>query len=672
MRRVVTIGSLALAFALLTPAAYASTYGLASIVSVAPDAQFDEADSPVMAADGGYIAFRGTVDGETGIWRSDLLTGTVAPVAVNLPGALSIVDPQAPSISANGRYIAFDTRSQLDPVNDTNNAWDVYVRDMTVAATAPGAYTLASAVNNGTQALSYGVTNPNTDGSRLAGVQSNPTFPSTPASPGGAITADGQEVIFSVDTPSDLATTSQITTPGGQVAMRNLANDTTTIVSTTPAGAPVSWSGGAVDDSDAVISGDGSAVAWISPLGAIEQEAATLPGEDTLPATRTSDDQAVWRQIGAGLSTPSLRVTGGVDPLNPACLPGSTVTNFQIPAGCAGPLDIRGVRSAFSHLEMSSDGYSVVLLSPAALVGSQNNSLDEAYSVNMHPGLTRDQATRALTQAVQFSGGSPPGEANIAADAISADGSTVVLSTARTRFDLMSPTFVGPSRPTAALGNELYVVNLPQDTLDLVTEGYDTSFADYPNSCVNSTESPSLDSDGGLAAFDSCADNLVWGDGNGASDVFVSSRLASPSSSNPGQSAGSLPPVTLRPEWLLRITSQELRDGAVRLAVIVPSAGRLSARATIRYPVGRSRRGHRRRTVLRTIASSHTVARRGGRVFLRLSLRRGYVGLARRRGVRARVQLAFKSPHVITHLQRSISASFRIDESRTGHRRSHR
>ncbi len=57
---------------------------------------------------------------------------------------------ESPSISADGRYVAFDTAQQLVP-QDTNENYDVYVRDMTVPLSAErkssGAYTLVSAQN---------------------------------------------------------------------------------------------------------------------------------------------------------------------------------------------------------------------------------------------------------------------------------------------------------------------------------------------------------------------------------------------------------------------------------------------------------------------------------------------------------------------------------------------
>jgi hypothetical protein len=665
---VILAASIAVCAGAFAPLARAQTYSSASIVSISPDAQFDVADSPVVSADGHFVAFRGTVDGHTGIWRRDLQTGRLDPVAIDLPGVqFPSFDPQAPSINADGRYVAFNTQSALDPVNDTTPAprpWNVYVRDMNVQATAPGAYMLASAVNGGTQALSYGGT-PST-GARVVGGAVRSAV-STFASAGGAITADGRSVVFSVDSPSNLVDPTTVSTPAGQVAVRNLATKTTTLVSVlagSPPGSPVTWSGGAVADDDAVISGDGSTVAWLTPLGALAQESRTLPGEESLfTNTGGFDVQAAWRRIADGPGAPTLRVTGAVDSLRSDCPPGATLTapGNLVPPNCQGPLSSQtgGFQASgldFSHLELSGDGYKAVVLSPDELIGAQNGGLREAYLVDMHPGLTRDQATRALTQAVAFSSGSAPGEDNVVADAISADGRTITLSTDRTRFDLASPTYIGPGRPTIAGGNELYVLDLAANTLDLVTYGYNGSFASY-GQCQDGQDTsggltPSLSSDGSLVLFDSCAQNLVWGDGNNASNVYDAAKLAAFARSAPGQVTGTLPTFVLATPWLVHATAKLLSNGTVELDILVPSRGRILAQARARV-----RDGKRMRT--RTVSTARALARHEGLVRLALHLDRRYLSLARRAGgLRASVSVAFRASGPRGPLKDTVSVIF--------------
>jgi WD40-like Beta Propeller Repeat len=657
--------------------AVARTYGSASIVDVAPDAQFDTADSSVVSADGRYVALRGSVDGHAGIWRRDLQTGALDPVAIDLPGLPALAsnyDPQAPSISADGRYIAFNTESPLDPANDTApppRPWQVYVRDMNIPVTAPGAYTLASAVNGGTSSLTYS----GASGARIAGATTNnaPVDPQF-ASAGGAITADGRTVVFSVDNQSNLVNPASVTTPPQQVAVRNLDAHTTTLVSVcayncasggTSVGGPISWvgdglSGGAVTGDDAVISADGTTVAWLSQFGAVQQESLTLTNERILygggAETPSIDRQAVWRRIAGGPGAPTLRVTGEADPLSPNCPAGATVTSaIQAPPGCQGPLDVFGSNaegSLFSHLALSGDGYEVALVSRAPLFGSQSFN-QEAYLVDMRAGLTRDQATTALTQAGGLSSSArAPNEGDIVADAISADGSTIALSTTRTRFDLQSPAYLGPARPSAANGNEVYVIDRRSGTIDLASYAYNGTLAAY-GSCgtVISGVSPSLSSDGSLLAFDSCANNLIWGDGNESSNVYAEARVTAGTGPDPPPTQVPGAPVAtsgLAPLRIMHATVRSLADGNLKLFMLVPGAGRIRVRVTARL-----------RHSSRIVGTASVFVRGAGLATGIVRLRRAYLALARKRGgLRALAELTFTAHGSGGSLHDTIAVTF--------------
>jgi hypothetical protein len=664
--------------------ASAATYGPATMLDVSPDAQFDKAESSVISADGRYVAFHGTVNGQTGIWRRDLQTGALDPVAVNLPGLSQIAsqyDPQAPSISGDGRYIAFNTEAALDPANDdpttSPRPWQVYVRDMAVPAGAPGEYTLASAVNGGTKSLTYGDSN----GAHIAG-WTGTQAPGTNLfeSPGGAISADGRMVVFSVDSPSTLVSQS---TPPGQVAVRGLDTHTTTLVSVctnscaaggTQVGGPVNWPnlfglGGATVDDDAVISADGTTVAWLSQFGAVQQEAPTLANEQILYGGQPAglaDVEAVWRRIADGPAAPTLRITGEVDALRPGCPAGAQVTlASQPPAACEGPLDAgNSSGSAFSHLSLSGDGYEVVLLSPAPLFTSQDqNPTVEAYLVDMHNGLTRDQATTALTQA-SAAAESTTKESPIVADAISPDGSTIALSTMRTRFDLQSPSYVGPARANVANGNELYIVNRRDDTLDLVTYAYNGTLANYPGFGASGL-SPSLSSDGSLVAFDSTATDLVWGDGNNASNVYVESRIGaaggSGSSAPLQQPVDALSPLVTQPWWVLHASAQSLANGNLTLYVLVPGAGRIGVRASAKLTVPHmTRHGLTVRQVARTVATANSSTHAAGLAKLTVHLRRAYLALSGRKGgLGATARLTFSLAGSRAVLHDTLTVTFR-------------
>ena len=148
-------------------AARADVFGPISLASASavPGSPFNEqaesAGDAAISGDGRYVAFDGAFAGHHGVFRRDLQTGEVVTVAEG--------DATLPSISDDGRYVSFTTTSRLDEQNDTNNAPDVYVRDMNVEnhrACPPGweeseqersecAFTLASAIDGRAQGLAY-------------------------------------------------------------------------------------------------------------------------------------------------------------------------------------------------------------------------------------------------------------------------------------------------------------------------------------------------------------------------------------------------------------------------------------------------------------------------------------------------------------------------------------
>jgi WD40 repeat protein len=99
---------------------------------------------PVISADGSTVAFQTTnaldpldTNADTDIYTVNVDTGVVQWVSAATNGGFQ------PSISSDGRYVAYISRNPLTPA-DTNLANDVFVRD-----TASGTTTLASTNDNG-------------------------------------------------------------------------------------------------------------------------------------------------------------------------------------------------------------------------------------------------------------------------------------------------------------------------------------------------------------------------------------------------------------------------------------------------------------------------------------------------------------------------------------------
>jgi Tol biopolymer transport system component len=112
-------------------------------------------DSSVVAADGAAVVFRsfasnlvgGDTNGETDIFVRDLVAGTTTRVSVSSAGAQANAGTDGPTISDDGRFVAFDSTASTLVANDTNAASDVFLHDRTTGAT-----TRVSVAAGGTQA----------------------------------------------------------------------------------------------------------------------------------------------------------------------------------------------------------------------------------------------------------------------------------------------------------------------------------------------------------------------------------------------------------------------------------------------------------------------------------------------------------------------------------------
>lgn len=108
-------------------------------VSVASDgAQADggSAIDPQISADGRFVAFaseatnlvRGDTNGKIDVFVRDLWTKRTTRVSVASRGVQSTGDSMKPTLSADGRYVAFTSVAALHPA-DTNGTWDTYLHD---------------------------------------------------------------------------------------------------------------------------------------------------------------------------------------------------------------------------------------------------------------------------------------------------------------------------------------------------------------------------------------------------------------------------------------------------------------------------------------------------------------------------------------------------------------
>ncbi len=203
----------------------------------------DGFDGMSLSADGRYVAWTtysnnldpADTDGSvTDVYVRDLQTSTTTLVdrATGAAGAKGNTGSRNPEVSADGRYVAFDSLATNLSPDDTDTTQDIYVRDLQANTT-----TLVSRAAGATGAKSNGTS----------------TSPS--------ISADGRYVSFNSQatnlSPDDTDTT-------GDVYVRDLHANTTTLVSRASGASGAKGNAGSFYDEDHNLSADGRYVSYIS------------------------------------------------------------------------------------------------------------------------------------------------------------------------------------------------------------------------------------------------------------------------------------------------------------------------------------------------------------------------------------------------------------------------
>jgi Tol biopolymer transport system component len=107
---------------------------------------------PRVSANGRHVAFdseatnlvSGDTNGTSDVFVRNTVTGTTVRVSVKSDGTQADLAAEEPSISDDGRFVAFETRSAL-VASDTNGETDVYVWDRMTGLTSPVSVTSAGA-----------------------------------------------------------------------------------------------------------------------------------------------------------------------------------------------------------------------------------------------------------------------------------------------------------------------------------------------------------------------------------------------------------------------------------------------------------------------------------------------------------------------------------------------
>ena len=536
-----------------------------------------------ISGDGRYVVFdtRATnfyADGDPdppnarragGVFRRDTVGGALVKVAdgdliSEADGSLLRRGAHAPSVSADGRYVAFSTAQKLVAA-DTNDNIDVYRRDMNVPWGVVGAYVLVSAKNGSDTPAAYAPRPVPLPGRN----------PGSDIFPGRAISADGNRVAFrTVEIASDLPDHAAIDVPAGQALVRDVAARSTRLLTQQSAnGQPAGGASGPV-----VLSGDGSTVAWVGS----EAPAQTrfLPGEQIDSTTKFY----LYRRLDAAAPV-TRRITGVADPDDPACDLTPISSNPTTTGPCYGPLsDTEQGRGDISQRApaLSADGLTVAFLAAAAgRPTNVNNPGLDLFVTDMRPGVTRKAGTRELT--VEGAADDLTQSAPIESVGMAADGVHLLLTTLRSRFVLRALTPIGVPFRREPDAREVYAVDLRAATIERVVRG-----AGGGDASGDAGANPALSADGSTIAFSSAAGNLFFGDANEASDAFWLTRAVDVQTIPPAPPA---PPAEFKDDPSeqmgprLQVRARPRSNGTLRLTVVAPLPGKLTAFARAGKPL---------------------------------------------------------------------------------------
>ena len=387
-----------------------------------------DSQAPSISADGRYVAFWGfasnLVPGDTNSFQDvfvrDRQLGTTEIVSLSSSGAQGNNASVAPAISSDGRYVAFWSDATNFFAGDTNGVGDVFVRDRQTGTTECISIAMSGATGN---AISW--------------------FPS--------ISSDGRYVGF-MSNATDLV-------PGdtngmSDVFVRDRLNGTTERVSVADGGAQAN---NGCFCTNAAISGDGRYVVF-------DSEASNLVAGDT----NAYGDVFVRDRVAGTTRIASISTGGG-----------------QQHGGVGNP-------------SISPDGRFVVFYSPAAdLVAGDTNGGNDVFVRDLVAG---------TTERASLGNGGVEATASCVGPAVSSGALFVA-------FETPSPNLV------AGDTNGVRDVFVRDRSLATTTRVSSTLAAGNSYS-----QQPALSADGTTVAFSSNAANLVANDTNGFLDVFVFDR----------------------------------------------------------------------------------------------------------------------------------------------------
>jgi Tol biopolymer transport system component len=468
----------------------------------------DNCWDPRISDDGRYVAFwsdaTNLVSDDTNesfdIFVKDVVSGVTTRVSVGNSADQSNSssgDPRsyiAPSISGDGRYVAFCSYASNLVSNDNNGAYDIFVKDLTA-----GTIRLASARN--------AATSPASGGSGESVVPS--------------ISDDGRYVVFSSNAGNIV---SGDASGAYNVFVKDLTSGKTTLVSTV--GSTIQGNGGPD------ISDDGRYVTFSSL------------GSNLVPEDTNGKYDIFVKDLASGevtrVSTGSSGVQGNGYSFSPNISGDGRYVAFFSHASNLVPGDTNGSSDIFLR-DLLSMGITRVSTDSSGVQGNDDSAAN--YSSTTAPSISDDGRYVAFCSSAS---NLVIGDTNGCVDIFVKDmvsGVTARMSTgvsaAEGNGDSIDASISGDGRFVAfrsyasnlVLGDtngyvDIFVKDMVSGVITRVSTDSSGGQCNDSSAAQWEEQTPSLSDDGRYVAFSSSASNLVSGDTNGCADIFTKDMVS--------------------------------------------------------------------------------------------------------------------------------------------------
>lgn len=453
--------------------------------------------NPSISADGRYVAFAsnannlvaGDTNGSADIFRFDRNTATVIRTSIDSDGVQGSQQSDLPAISDDGGVIAFQSNATNLAAGDNNNASDVFVRDV-----AAGTTSRVSVDSTGAQA------NGPSERPAISGNGLTVAFESTA---GNLVAGDSnsRRDIFARDRTTGVTTRVSVTSAGVQSneasSRPSLSGDGRYVLFQSDASNLIAVDNNTVTDVFLHDRNDASTVRV-----SVETGGAQANGASINPSLSADGNLVLFEAIATNL-------IGAADTNNVADVyrrdrTAANTSRISLP-DVAGPFAVAGngdsAMSFHDKPQISADGRFVVFQSSASNLfeGDSNGATQDVLLFD------RNSATLEL---ISVSTAGVQGNNQSSSPSISADGRYVAFESAATNL-------------AAGDADGITDIFVRDRTLTTTTLHSRSTGGTKGNLA---SDSASISSDGRYVTFRSSANNLVAGDTVGQSDIFVHDR----------------------------------------------------------------------------------------------------------------------------------------------------